>query len=113
MGEVLQVYTAAASQEAARRLAQGAVRSRLAASAQIIGPVESAFWHEGSFGTGQEWQVVLRSTRREYPRLEAFLSEHHEWANPEITAVAVVAGSAPYLAWVESSTGTADRDGPG
>jgi periplasmic divalent cation tolerance protein len=104
MGEILQVYTAAGSREAAQRLARGAVRARLAAGAQIVGPVESAFWHEGSFGTGQEWQVLLRSSRRQYPRLERYLREQHEWSNPEIAAVPVVAASAAYVAWVTSVT---------
>jgi uncharacterized protein involved in tolerance to divalent cations len=61
MNEVLCVYTAAGSLEVARRLVQGAVRERLAAGGQVVGPIESAYWHEASFGTGQEWQVALRS----------------------------------------------------
>ncbi len=108
MSDVLQVYTAAGSREAAQRLAQGAVQARLAAGGQVIGPVESVFWHEGRFGTGQEWQVVLKSSSGRYPELEVFLKEHHEWANPEITAVPVVAGSASYLTWVRSITEKTD-----
>ncbi|SCG58128.1 divalent cation tolerance protein [Micromonospora echinaurantiaca] len=108
MSDVLQVYTAAGSQEAALRLAQGAVRARLAAGGQVIGPVEAVFWHEDTFGTGQEWQVVLRSSSARYPELERYLREHHEWTNPEIAAVPVVAGSAAYLRWVCTTTGTAE-----
>ncbi|MBM0255522.1 divalent-cation tolerance protein CutA [Micromonospora sp. 4G55] len=108
MSEVLQVYTAAGSREAAQRLAEGAVKARLAAGGQIVGPVDCVFWHEGKFGTGQEWQVVLRSSSRRYPALESYLKEHHEWANPEVTAVQVVAGSEPYLAWVLSITEATD-----
>ncbi|MER7418489.1 divalent-cation tolerance protein CutA [Micromonospora peucetia] len=112
MSEVLYVYTAAGSLEVARRLVQGAVRERLAAGGQVVGPVESAFWHEGSFGTGQEWQVVLRSGAGVYPRLETYLREHHEWSNPEIAAVPVVAGSPSYLQWVRGVMDTTDdRDG--
>ena len=103
MSEVLQVSTATSSQEAARRLAHAAVKARLAAGGQIVGPVESVFWHAGQFGTGQEWQLLLKSTREQYPQLEAFLLEHHEWENPEIAAVVLVAGSAHYLRWVQAT----------
>jgi periplasmic divalent cation tolerance protein len=112
MSEVLYVCTAAGSREVARRLVQGAVRERLAAGGQVVGPVESAFWHEGSFGTGEEWQVVLRSSAGGYPRLESYLRDHHEWSNPEIVAVPVVAGSGSYLRWVHGVLNTADdREG--
>ncbi|MFI7553541.1 divalent-cation tolerance protein CutA [Micromonospora sediminimaris] len=106
MSQVLYVYTAAGSLEVARRLAQGAVRERLAAGGQVVGPVESVFWHEGSFGTGQEWQVVLRTSAEVYPRLERHLKEHHEWSNPEVVAVAVLAGAPSYLQWLHGVIGT-------
>ncbi|WBB82092.1 divalent-cation tolerance protein CutA [Micromonospora sp. WMMD882] len=109
MDEVLQVYTAASSQESAQRLARGAVAARLAAGSQILGPVESVFWHEGSFGTGQEWQVLLKTSRARYAELEGYLREHHEWSNPEIVATPVVAGSADYLSWVHD---TVSGEGP-
>lgn len=111
MNEVLYVYTAAGSLEVARRLVQGAVQERLAAGDQVVGPAESAFWHEGSFGTGQEWQVVLRSGAGAYPELESYLRKHHEWSNPEIVALPVVAGSRPYLQWVRGVTETAGEGG--
>ncbi|MGN9920399.1 divalent-cation tolerance protein CutA [Micromonospora palomenae] len=109
MSEVIQVHTATGSHEAAQRLAQGAVQARLAAGGQIIGPVESVFWHEGVFGIGQEWQVVLKSSSQRYQELESYLRDHHEWANPEIIAVPVVTGSEPYLAWVRR---TVEADEP-
>jgi periplasmic divalent cation tolerance protein len=100
MGDVFQVSTATASSESARALLRGAVEMRLAAGGQVLGPVDTAFWHEGTFGTGLEWQVLLKTTAALYPRLEAYLRGHHEWSNPEIVAVPVAAGSDDYLAWV-------------
>jgi periplasmic divalent cation tolerance protein len=104
MGQVWQVQVAAPSKEAATGLARGAVEARLAAGGQVIGPVTSVFWHSGEFGTGEEWQVVLKTTEERYPELEKHLVERHEWTNPEITAIPIVAGLAPYLDWVERTT---------
>ncbi|MER5184848.1 divalent cation tolerance protein CutA [Streptomyces sp. NPDC002896] len=42
-------------------LARLVVEGRLAAGAQIVGPVISAFWHEGEFGAGEEWQLLLKT----------------------------------------------------
>lgn len=111
----LQVSTSVHDRDAAINLAASAVKARLAAGAQISGPVASVFWHEGEFGTGEEWQVILKTTDDRYPELEAHLLEAHPWNNPEIAAVPITAGSAPYLAWIErtletrSASGTADK----
>ncbi len=104
MTQVWQVQVAAPSNEAATELVRGAVEARLAAGGQVVGPVTGAFWHLGKFGTGEEWQVVFKTTEDRYPELEKFVVEHHEWTNPEITAIPLAAGLAPYLEWVERAT---------
>jgi periplasmic divalent cation tolerance protein len=101
--EFVQVLTAANSEDAARTLGRSAVEAKLAASAQIVGPVKSVFWHQNTMDTGEEWQVILMSTMDVYPELERHLVDHHEWTIPEVTAVPLKAGSARYLDWVRRS----------
>jgi periplasmic divalent cation tolerance protein len=104
MAQIWQVQVAAPSRELATELVKGAVEAKLAAGGQVVGPVTSAFWHQGEFGTGEEWQVILKTTDARYPELEKHIVEHHEWTNPEITAIQLAAGLAPYLDWVERAT---------
>ena len=104
MTKVWQVQVAAPSEEAALALARTAVEARLAAGGQVVGPVTSVFWHLGELGTGEEWQAILKTTEDRYEQLERHLVEHHEWSNPEITAVPIAAGLAPYLDWVDRTT---------
>jgi periplasmic divalent cation tolerance protein len=101
MADYLQVSTVADSRETAARLARSAVAAKLAASAQVYGPVTSIFWHRGELGEGEEWQVILKTTVAWYPELEAHLLAQHPWENPEVTAVPLVAGSAAYRSWLE------------
>lgn len=103
MTGVLQVATATETKAAAIELAGEAVRMRLAASAQVKGPVTSAFWHLGDFGTGEEWEAVFLTTEERYPELEAFLLASHPWQNPQVTAVAVVAGARACLDWARQA----------
>jgi periplasmic divalent cation tolerance protein len=102
--EVLHVSTTTDSRDAALDLARSAVEARLAAGAQVSGPVTSVFWHAGEFGTGEEWQVVLKTVRERYADLEAHLLARHPWDNPEVSAVPLAAGSAGYLEWVHRTT---------
>jgi periplasmic divalent cation tolerance protein len=104
MSGYLQVSTTADSYEVATRLAGSAVRAGLAASAQVYGPVASVFWHLGEYGEGEEWQVTLKTTESRYTDLEAHLLSEHPWETPEVSAVALAAGSAGYLDWLDRST---------
>jgi periplasmic divalent cation tolerance protein len=104
MTEVLTVSTATPSREAALRLAESAITAGLAAGGQVTGPVASVFWHNGEFGQGEEWSVSFKTTATRYAALEAHLIEHHEWKNPEVTAVPLARASATYVAWVERVT---------
>jgi periplasmic divalent cation tolerance protein len=99
----LQVSTVAESRDAAAHLASTAVAARLAASAQVYGPVASFFWHKGEQGESEEWQVILKTTAARFPELQANLLAEHTWENPEITALPLVAATAEYLAWLEQT----------
>lgn len=101
VSDYLQVTTVADSQEVAERLARSAVAARLAASAQVLGPVTSIYWHLGELGTGQEWQTVLKTTASRYPELRDHLLSEHPWDNPEITAVEMVGASDAYFEWLK------------
>lgn len=105
MTELLQVQTVTPTRDDAVALARSAVEAQLAAGAQITGPVTSAFWHLGEFGTGEEWQVILKTTANAYPALEQHLVEHHVWTNPEVSALPLARASAPYAEWVDRVTG--------
>ncbi|MGA4844583.1 divalent-cation tolerance protein CutA [Streptomyces sp. G45] len=108
MADYVQVSTATEHREQAVELARTAVRERLAAGAQIIGPVTSVFWHDGEFGTGEEWQLLLKTTTDRYPLLEKHLVDHHPWQNPEVCAVPIVDGATPCLEWIRKHTAPAD-----
>ncbi|MCJ1677441.1 divalent cation tolerance protein CutA [Streptomyces sp. APSN-46.1] len=97
---VLTVLTTVDSAEVARELARDAVEARLAACAQISGPVTSVYRWKDELRSGQEWQVLLKTTEAAYPALEAALIAAHPYDTPEVIATPVVRGSADYLAWV-------------
>jgi len=103
MTGLLQVTTAAETREQALTLVRAAVEQRLAASAQVIGPVVSAFWHLDQFGTGEEWSAVLLTTNDKYADLEAFILANHPWQNPQLVAVAIEAASAANIDWARKA----------
>lgn len=103
MTEYVQVSTATETKQQAVDLAGGAVEQRLAAGAQVVGPVISVFWHLDEYGTGEEWQVLLKTTTGRYSELEAYLLEQHPWDNPELCAVPITMGADRCLQWIKNS----------
>ncbi len=104
MTDYVQVSTAVHDRETARSLARSVIVARLAAGAQIVGPMASLVWHLGELVEGEEWQLILKTRADRFGELEAHLVEHHPWGNPEISAVPIVAASQPYLDWIDRIT---------
>jgi periplasmic divalent cation tolerance protein len=102
--ECLQVVTTTDSREEADRLARTAVERRLAACAQVAGPVTSTYWWEGSVQTATEWQCVLKTTAARFEELRGHLEHEHSYDTPEIVATPIVAGGDAYLEWVRRET---------
>ena len=103
--DVLQVTITAESREQAGALAGALLERRLAACVQVVGPVESRYWWEGTMETSTEWLCVVKTTDDRYDELEAAVRHLHSYDVPEILAVPVVRGSQPYLRWVGAETG--------
>src|SRR5215469_12548392 len=103
-GEYLQVQTTTDSRAEAMELARAAVEARLAACGQVAGPVASTFWWNEELERAEEWFVFLKTTADRFAELAAFICERHSYDEPEIVAVPIVAGTAPYLASLREET---------
>ncbi|WP_184345823.1 divalent-cation tolerance protein CutA [Streptomyces olivoverticillatus] len=100
----LLVMTTIDSEERARRLAGTVIDHRLAACAQIDGPLSSVYRWQGEAGTATEWRILFKTTADRYAALEAHLTREHTYDVPEIVATPVTAGSDAYLGWLRAQT---------
>jgi periplasmic divalent cation tolerance protein len=103
-GEYLQVQTTTDSRAEAMELGRSAVQARLAACAQVAGPVASTYWWEGGIERAEEWLVLLKLPAARFSELAAFITERHSYDEPEIVAIPIVAGTATYLSWISEET---------
>ncbi|GGM21722.1 divalent-cation tolerance protein CutA [Dactylosporangium sucinum] len=101
MTEYLQVSTAFTARQDAAYVARSATHSRLAAAAQVIGPVLSMRWQDGALVETEEWQLMLRTRVDRFDELTAYLVERHPEPNPEIVGVPIVPGTRSYLNWLD------------
>ena len=100
----LQVTTTTDSEAEARKLAQLAVESRLAACGQVLSPITSVYWWDGKVENAQEWMVLLKTTANRVEQLIDRLRAEHSYDTPEIVAVPIVSGNPAYLDWITAET---------
>ncbi|GAB3680728.1 divalent-cation tolerance protein CutA [Actinocorallia lasiicapitis] len=106
----VQVTTTIDEQSDAAELARSAVEERLAACAQVVGPITATYWWEGEVETADEWMVLFKTTADRFQELAVHINDHHSYETPEIIATPVVAGSAEYLGWITDQTAEVDDD---
>ena len=110
MTDALQVVTVAASQEEAAKIAHALVSRRLAACAQVSGPITSTYHWQGKVETSQEWVCTIKTRQSHYAAVAAAIRGLHSYEVPEILATAVVSGDRDYLNWLAGEL--ADVSGP-
>ena len=96
----LNVSTTLPDMQLARKIALLLTEKKLAASVQMIGPIESHFWWKDKLEEAREWLCLIKTTEDAYPQVEALIVEEHPYEVPEIYAVPLETGYPPYLAWV-------------
>jgi len=101
--EPVVVLLTAANGEEAVRLADLLIGAHLAACVQILPEMESVYRWQGKIERQPEILLLAKTTRSKFDELEREVRALHSYDTPEIIALPIVAGSAPYLAWLRAS----------
>lgn len=106
MADCFQVTTTLPDQAVANQLAARLVEERLAACAQVLGPVSSTYRWKGVIEQATEWYCNLKTTKARLPPLKQRIRELHPYEVPEIVAIRIEDGDADYLRWIEEEVAT-------
>jgi periplasmic divalent cation tolerance protein len=104
LNDYIQVFTTVENREDAARIASAVVNRRVAACAQIVGPIRSTYWWKGKVEEAGEWLVMMKTRQGLFPALEKEIKSIHPYEVPEIIALPIVAGAKSYLEWIEAET---------
>lgn len=106
MDTIIQVVTTGDSRDVMEQIGKRLVEQRLAACAQISGPITSTYWWKGKVEVAEEWVCTVKSTSDLYAGVEAAIKELHPYETPEIIAINVEKALPAYADWVRKETGT-------
>jgi periplasmic divalent cation tolerance protein len=99
------VLTTTPNAEVAELIGRTVVAERLAACANVLAGVTSIFRWKGAVERESETLMILKTTASDVEALRERVVELHPYEVPEVIALPVDSGNAPYLEWVLSSVG--------
>jgi periplasmic divalent cation tolerance protein len=109
--DFLVVLVTAPDVETAARIGRTVVEERLAACVNVIPGLRSIYEFEGQLCDEAEALCLFKTRRSLYPALRDRVSALHPYQVPEVIALPLAEGNAPYLTWLLAATGSTPRAG--
>ena len=104
MEEAVQITTTADNRAALERIGKSLVEGKLAACAQLLGPIKSIYRWKGKVEETEEWLCLIKSRKSLYKEIEAEILRLHPYELPEITMTAIDGGLKGYIQWIGDET---------
>jgi periplasmic divalent cation tolerance protein len=101
--EHILVLCACGSEAEAEEIADHLVSNNLAACVNISAPVRSVYRWQGKLESAPEWLLTIKTARSRFEALSSAIQSLHSYELPEIIALPIAAGFAPYLKWISDS----------
>jgi periplasmic divalent cation tolerance protein len=85
------------------RIAQAVLDARLAACAQLLGPMTSTYIWKGRQESARERLLLFKTERSRRARLVRLVRSLHPYEVPEILVLPIVAADDAYARWVRAA----------
>jgi periplasmic divalent cation tolerance protein len=104
------VFVTVPSEEVGKKIAGKIVEKRLAACVNITAEITSVYWWEDKIQEDSERMLIIKTKSQLFNQLQETVKTHHPYTVPEIIALPLVKGYAPYLDWINNETGSFEND---
>lgn len=111
MSDPLVVLITSSGRDEADRLARALVDDRLAACVNVVPGVRSVYRWQGRVEEADELLLVVKTARHLLADLVARVQALHSYTVPEVIALPVQGGAAPYLEWLADAVRPAQAAG--
>jgi periplasmic divalent cation tolerance protein len=97
---VIVVFCTCPDEAVAERICGVLVEERLAACVNRIPCISSTYRWQGKVCHDNEQLLLIKTTRERFEALRTRILKLHPYELPEVIAVDIALGSAPYLDWI-------------
>ena len=103
MQDAFFIYVTAGNENEATSIARTVVEERLAACANLLGPIQSIYWWNG-LCSGNEVALVLKTSGACKDELVERVKQLHAYDCPCIVCLPIVGGNPAFLDWLAAET---------
>lgn len=94
------------SQRVANGIAEAAIEQRLAACANVDGPVMATYRWKGVIEQAWEFVLWLKAPEANFAKIETLVKDLHPYEVPAMTGMAITHAGADFAAWMQENTDT-------
>lgn len=98
------VITTCPDEASAKQISKTLVEEKLAACAQISGPIMSHYYWKEELQDDSEYRLLLKSKKALWSLLEKRILDLHPFETPQILSIDVADAHANYVDWIEKNT---------
>jgi len=99
----LVILVTAKNKKEARKISTSLIKAKLAACVNIVDKIDSLFFWAGSLDRAEEALLLIKSKKEKMPKIIKLVKSLHSYKVPEIIAIPIIAGDAPYLRWIDAA----------
>jgi len=103
MDHFLAIFVTAGSEQEGAKIGRTLVEEGLVACANIVPHIRSVYRWKGQIREEGETLLIMKSREELFEKINHRIQELHSYEVPEIIALPVMAGSKPYLRWIEDN----------
>ncbi len=74
-----------------------------AAACTSFSDVTSVYKWKGELNESKEYQLVIKTTRKSFDKLEEIIKKYHSYSVPELLVIPIEKGGKSYLDWIHES----------
>jgi len=104
MSDALLILCTCPNADSASRIARAVVEERLAACVNRVPGLTSVYRWQGEIHEFNEVLLLIKTQHERFESLRARIIELHPYDVPEVIALEIAAGHAPYLEWLRTET---------
>jgi periplasmic divalent cation tolerance protein len=101
MNRYVIVFVTTKNKVEARKIANGLLKDKLIACANILDCVESIFCWKGKIVHSKEALMIIKTQQKLFKKVVTKVKLLHSYQTPEIIALPLIAGSQDYLKWMD------------
>lgn len=94
------IVTTCSKKEEAEKISHTLVEKKLAACVQISS-ITSYYQWDNALQKDNEFRLVIKTHKRLYKAVEKDIIKNHSYEIPQIVAVDIADGYAPYMQWID------------